>query len=168
MTRMRAPFSSFSRWLSDLSSVRIWERERNDVNTFIESVTYKWDSLWMKWSAWSDKWSGTMSQNRWDRSVNAEIQQKLCFGWNVRRPCWAQWIMQVRNNSFRMWEVIRNAVRVKKRHFSKCGSCLLREAMTKNNNTLYQSVSPPVETNNIPFTSSIISQKLSQVRMWKL
>lgn len=28
MTRMRAPFSSFSRWLSDLSSVRIWESGR--------------------------------------------------------------------------------------------------------------------------------------------
>lgn len=55
-----------------------------------------------------------------------------------------------------------------KEKFSKCGSCLLREAMTKNNNTLYQSVSPPVETNNITSMSSIISQKLSQDNMWKL
>lgn len=29
MTRMRAPFSSFSRWLSDLSSVRTWEQGKN-------------------------------------------------------------------------------------------------------------------------------------------
>lgn len=38
MTRMRAPFSSFSRWLSDLSSVRTWEQGKEIcVNTFVES-----------------------------------------------------------------------------------------------------------------------------------
>lgn len=36
MTRMRAPFSSFSRWLSDLSSVRIWD-SRREKRTFSQS-----------------------------------------------------------------------------------------------------------------------------------
>lgn len=77
MTRMSAPFSSFSLWLSDFSSVKIWDSERKKLEADYNIIVCVRVRMWaLKASggtagAVNDQWSRSsiISTNKWCESL---------------------------------------------------------------------------------------------------
>lgn len=173
MTRMRAPFSSFSLWLSDLSSVKIWDsrREKDSILEAYNVITFlytQWDVCesfrWysdsvhhqdcpLSWWIASSTTNNTRTVLRW--SLRAELWGHASRGldhageeWQYMFFCFVFCFFARKKWKSMEWKSKRETPR--EGQFSKSRSLVSRGAMTKNNHPLCQSISPLLQTNNNP------------------
>lgn len=170
MTRMRAPFSSFSLWLSDLSSVKIWDsrREKDSILEAYNVITF----LYTQWDVCeSFRWYSDSVHHQdyplsWWIASSTTNNTRTVLRWSLRAELWGH-ASRGLDHAGEEWQymfwgffctekVKEHGVKVKEREtqregqFSKSRSLVSRGAMTKNNHPLCQSISPLLETNNNP------------------
>lgn len=138
MTRMRAPFSSFSRWLSDLSSVRIWDSTRKKKKKDIESGSYITAETVYGTNSAMQSMSATETLSAWyvsDRMTSVPLLWK--FSVQCGRHALEHSIMQMTLTRWSGREEDVGKVREKQGDQSlKSGSCVSWEAGTKNSTWL--------------------------------
>lgn len=148
MTRMRAPFSSFSLWLSDLSSVKIWDSRGKEI--ILQLYCFRW---------YNDKFTRTIycivklsPQTTSGLKVVFQLplrpsnEDMLYSTWSCK---WG--VTLTTCSSCEKWERIKsNREKLREGQFPKSRSCISWGAMTKNIHPRCQSISPLLETNNNP------------------
>lgn len=159
MTRMRAPFSSLSLWLSDLSSVKTWGRRRKETMLELSSarrnVHFKLELL---------RWHYSAATARYRQSPLTTSGLKVVFQWRLTphdedmlhgtRSCRWGVALTTRSACEKGNRAKPERERETEGQFLKSRSRLSWGAMTKNNRRLCQRISSLLETNNNPLLSS--------------
>lgn len=140
MTRMRAPFSSFSRWLSDLSSVRTWEQGKNlcqhicrvskiHVRCLLDKTKRVVQTITWHGVTKSECWQWLCGQNKKRSLPLALVWGDAMGGGHARHGASCKW-ESTASECEKCYEALWKS---KRELLPRCGSCLSWGAVTKNN-----------------------------------